>query len=99
MTEERYRLETDFVRVKVRGFYRDAPERIKTLWAKSVKSKKPGIRIFMKVSAEGEKDFSYNEKTNVVTETTELLVCTEANVVEVKPAIMNLKYGELEVER
>jgi hypothetical protein len=91
-TPESHRLPTEFVRVSLRG---PQGKRI-TAWAKPLPAA-PGRRLYLRVSKEGEVPSSFNAAANVVTETREIIVATDADVVNEKPAFFSLTYGELEV--
>ena len=83
---------TEFVRVVIRT----AKGRRATLWAKPLTCTVPGRRMFLKVNDQGETPSSFNERTNVVTETKHIYIASECDVVSEEPAFMSLKYGELE---
>ena len=87
------RLPTEFVELTVR-----MPNgRNKTCWAKPLKSKTPGQRLFLKVDNQGEPRYTYNAKTNVETKHVEVWVVGEADVISEKPAVYSCMYAELEV--
>jgi hypothetical protein len=85
-------LTTDLVRVQLRN---RNTNRTLNLWARELKVRPDGTRLFLKVDKTGEVPSTYSERTNVVTETREIFVAAPNDVWLVAPAFMSLKYGEL----